>query len=382
MDYEALKELLRPLQPDMVATLKELVERESPSDDKARLDALARYLQGRFTVLGAETTLLPQESAGDLLRVVSPTQGATWSTPPALLLCHMDTVWPAGTLAARPFRVEEGRAYGPGAYDMKAGIVVVEFALRAVRDLKLRLPRPVIVLLTSDEEVGSVTSRTVIEDLARRSQYVLVLEPPLRTGALKTARKGVGRFVLEIEGRAAHAGVEPEKGLSAVQELAQQVLYLHSLADPQQGTTINVGVVRGGTRPNVVPARAEAEVDVRVWTMEEAGRVGAAIKLAQAFTPGVQLHVRGDFTRPPMERTTASTVLFRRAQEIGRGLGLDLGEDSTGGGSDANFTAALGIPTLDGLGAVGDGGHADHEHVVVDSLPERAGLLAALLLDL
>jgi glutamate carboxypeptidase len=307
---------------------------------------------------------------------------AAWASPPALLLCHMDTVWPAGTLAARPFRVEEGRAYGPGSYDMKAGIVIAEFALRAVRDLGLRLPRPVLLLLTADEEVGSKVSRPLIEEMAHRSQYVLVLEPSLGTGALKTARKGVGRFTVEIVGRAAHAGVEPEKGLSAVLELAHQIVYLQGLADAGQGTTINVGVVRGGTRSNVVPAYAEAEVDVRVWTMAEAGRVTEGIKNVQPHIPGIQLRVQGGLGRPPMERTTASAVLFRRAQEIGRQLGLDLGETSTGGGSDANFTAALGIPTLDGLGAIGDGGHADHEHVLIDSLPERAALLTALLVNL
>jgi glutamate carboxypeptidase len=382
MNYQELKAHLVSLRSDMVQALRELVERESPSDDKPLLDALAGYLQGRFAGLAAEAAILPHENSGNGLRVVAPPQSVSWASPPALLLCHMDTVWPAGTLAARPFRVEEGRAYGPGTYDMKSGIVIAEFALRAIRDLDLRLPRPVLLLVTADEEIGSKASRPLIEELAQRSQYVLVLEPALATGALKTARKGVGRFVVEIEGRAAHAGVEPEKGISAVKELAHQILYLQGLADPAQGTTLNVGVVRGGTRTNVVAAYAEAQVDVRVWSMAEAERVAAAIKDIQPYTPGIQLRARGGFARPPMERTTASAVLFRRAQEIGRYLGLDLGEASTGGGSDANFTAALGISTLDGLGAVGDGGHADHEHVLVDSLPERAALLAALLVNL
>ncbi len=367
----------------MVTLLRELVEHESPSDDKPRLDALAGYLRQYFAGLGAaEATLLPVPGAGDHVRVVFAAQGGGWSAPPALLLCHFDTVWPAGTTAARPFRVAEGRAYGPGVYDMKGGIVVAAFALQAIRDLNLPLPRPVLLLLSSDEEAGSGTSRPIIEELARRSQYVLVLEPPLGTGALKTARKGVGRFVVEITGRAAHSGVEPEKGISAIHELAQQVLRLHGLADPRQGTTVNVGVVRGGTRTNVVAAYAEAEVDVRVWTDAEADRVGQAILQSRPFTPGITLRARGGFGRPPMERTTASAVLFRRAQEIGGYLDLDLDEASTGGGSDANFTSALGIPTLDGLGACGDGGHADHEHVLVDSLPGRAALLAALLLSL
>lgn len=382
MNYEALKAHLARMQADMVRALQSLVERESPSDDKPRLDALAHFLQGRFGALGAEATVLPQVETGDQLRVVFPRQSGSWAAPPALLLCHMDTVWPAGTLALRPFRVEEGRAYGPGAYDMKAGIVAAEFALRAVTELGLRLPRPVLLLLNADEEIGSGASRPLIEELARRSQYVFVLEPPLASGALKTARKGVGRFVVEIVGRAAHAGVEPEKGISAVLELAHQIVSLQGLADAGQGTTINVGVVHGGTRSNVVAAHAEAQVDVRVWSMDEAARVAAAIKGLEPQGTGIQLRVRGGFGRPPMERTTASTVLFRRAQEIGRYMGLDLTEASTGGGSDANFTAALGIPTLDGLGVAGDGGHADHEHVLVESLPERAALLAALLVNL
>lgn len=383
IDYPALREHLALLQPAMVTLLRELVEYESPSDDKPRLDALACYLREYFAALGAaDATLLPVQEAGDHVRVVFAAPGGGWSAPPALLLCHFDTVWPAGTTAARPFRIEDGRAYGPGVYDMKGGIVIAAFALQAIRDLNLPLPRPVILLLNSDEEIGSSTSRPIIEELARRSQYVLVLEPPLGTGALKTARKGVGRFVMEITGRAAHSGVEPEKGLSAIQELAQQILRLHDLADARLGTTINVGVVRGGTRTNVVAAHAEAEVDVRVWTEEEVRRVGEAILQSAPFTPGVTLRVRGGFGRPPMERSTAGAVLFRRAQEIGRYLDLDLTEAATGGGSDANFTAALGIPTLDGLGACGDGGHADHEHVLVDLLPGRTALLAALLLGL
>jgi glutamate carboxypeptidase len=243
-------------------------------------------------------------------------------------------------------------------------------------------PRGVEVLFTSDEEIGSPTSRSLIEGLARHSAYALVLESPLPGGRLKTARKGVGGFTVEIEGKAAHAGVEPEKGISAVTELARQVLRINALAEPSAGTTLNVGVVEGGTTPNVVPARARARVDVRVTTAAEAQRTEKALRALAPVTPGARLTVVGGFNRPPMERTPAIAALFDNARRIGETLGLFLTEGSTGGGSDGNLTAALGVPTLDGLGALGGGAHADDEHILIDSLPERAALLACLLLDL
>jgi glutamate carboxypeptidase len=286
-----------------------------------------------------------------------------------------------GSFATHPFRVEEGKAYGPGIFDMQNSLVLVEYALRAVRDLALALPRPVTVLITSDEEVGSPTSRTLIEEEARRSAYVLVMESPLPGGVLKTSRKGVGRYTVEITGRAAHAGVEPEKGVSAIQELAHQVLKLHSLTELAQGTTVNVGVVHGGTVVNVVAAQAVAEVDVRAWSQAEAERIDQGILGLLPVTPGAQVRVRGGWNRPPLERRMTA-ALFAQAQTIGRALGLTLDEGGTGGGSDGNFTAALGIPTLDGLGTPGHGAHADHEHIEVDQMPGRAALLAALLLKL
>ncbi len=298
------------------------------------------------------------------------------------MLLHFDTVWPAGTLADMPFRIEDDRAYGPGTFDMKASLVLVEFALRAIRESGRRLPRPVVVLCTSDEEIGSPTSRRLIEEHARRSAYALVMEAPLPGGRLKTARKGVGRFSLTIEGRPAHAGVEPEKGISAVRELAHQILQVHALADSSAGTTVNVGVVRGGTTPNVIPAQATAEVDVRVVTADEEHRIEAAFAGLKAVTPGVRLSVQGGFNRPPMERSPQIAALFERVRQIGQTLGLDLEEGSTGGGSDGNFTAAMGLPTIDGLGMPGAGAHAHHEHIEIAAFPERAAFLAALLLEL
>jgi glutamate carboxypeptidase len=363
----------------MVEALEALVVRESPSRDKPALDALAGFLAERFGALGLDVERLPSESGGDHLRL---RLGRAGDAPPGLVLCHFDTVWPIGTLARMPFRVDDGRAFGPGAFDMKASLVLAEFAVRALNATGRRLPRPVVFLFTSDEEVGSPTSRRWIEEEARRSAYVLVPEPPLPGDRLKTSRKGVGRYSLEVTGRPAHAGVEPEKGVNALVELAHQVLAITALADPSKGTTVNVGLARGGTTPNVVPASATAEVDVRAATADEARRVDAAMAALGPVVPGAVVSVRGGFNRPPMERTPQVVALFERARAVGRTLGLELGEGPTGGGSDGNLTAALGVPTLDGLGTPGDGAHADYEHVLTDALPGRAALLAALLSEL
>ena len=382
MNPKTLTAYFQEQHPMMMAVLRNLVEQESPSTDKPQLDRLAKHLRERFQGAGAEVTALENTTGGDHMRVVFKTDIASSANPPALIIGHYDTVWPVGALADHPFRIADGKAFGPGIFDMKASIVLAEFALRAVEALRLKLPRPVIILLTSDEEIGSPTSRGLIEEHAQQAEYVLVIEPPLPGGVLKTARKGIGYFLMELEGRAAHAGIEPEKGVSAINELAHQILYLHSLNDPSHGSTVNVGIVRGGTRPNVVAAHAEAEVDVRVWTTAEAERLERAILDAKPQTDLVTLKVQGGFKRPPMERTPAIAGLFQRALQVGAELGLTLQEGVTGGGSDGNFTAALGIPTLDGLGVLGAGAHADHEHILVDSIPSRAALLTALLQQL
>jgi glutamate carboxypeptidase len=379
LDPRALLDPLHGSLPGMLEALELLVSHESPSTAKEYLDRLARLLEARFASLGGQATLLTDPIQGDHVQVVIPGPD---SRRPGLILCHYDTVWPLGTLEKMPFRLQDGRAYGPGAFDMKASIVMVEFALRAIAALGLRLPRPFVVLLTSDEEIGSPGSRSWIEQHARQAGYALVIEPPSKDGALKTARKGVGRFFLEIEGKAAHAGTQPGEGVSATHELAHQILNLQRLNDPERGTTVNVGVVRGGTRRNVVAARAEAEIDVRVWTTQEAQRFERAIRDLKPFHQGAALHVRGGFSRPPMERTPMIAGLLAQAQQVGRMMDLDLKESRTGGGSDANLTAALGLPTLDGLGAIGDGAHADHEHIQIDSWPIRTSLLAALMLRL
>jgi len=361
-------------------SLEYLVRLESPSRDKQALDTLGTYLANVLRGMGASVEVVSNEQGGDhiLARFA-----ARSSKRPALVLGHFDTVWPKGTLKRTPFRVEaDGRACGPGIFDMKAGIAALLWALPMLKSSPAPDPRPVWVLLTSDEEIGSPTSRGLIEDLARQCAYVLVLEPPLADGGLKTARKGVGRFYLEIEGKAAHAGAAPEQGRSAVIELAHQIFAIQNLQDLAAGTTVNVGTVAGGTTANVVPASASAEIDVRVLSAREATRISAAISALVPVTRDVRITVTGGFTRPPMERTPVIAKLFEQAQRIGRRLGIELTEGSTGGGSDGNFTAALGIPTLDGLGIRGGGGHADHEHILIESITPGVELLTALLLQL
>lgn len=361
----------------LLAEVQRLVELESPSTDKVAVDRLVAYLRARARELGAAIEEYPQVDYGDLTVVSWPAHGEV-PTEPLLVLTHIDTVWPVGTLARRPFRIEGDTAYGPGIYDMKASVVMFLEAVRLLRERHLR-HRPIRWLINTEEEVGSPVSRPLIEREAQSSALVLCLEPPAPGGALKTARKGVGMFTVRISGRAAHAGAEPERGVSAIQELANQIAYLHSLNDPATGTTVNVGVVGGGTRSNVVAAEAWAKVDVRVATREEAERVTAAVLGARPWLHGATVTVEGGLNRPPMERTPAIAAAFERAREIGRELGLELREAATGGASDGNFTAALGVPTLDGLGCPGDGAHAEHEQISLSGLIERTALLALLL---
>jgi glutamate carboxypeptidase len=377
MDPHALLAYFDARHAEMIDVIRQLVTQETPSSDKARLDAFADFLAQRFTAGGAAVEILPSTRGNHVRARFGPATDAK----PALILCHYDTVWAVGSLATHPFRIEEGKAYGPGIFDMQSSLMLAEYALRAAQDLALPLPRPVTVLITSDEEVGSPTSRTLIEDEARRSAYALVMESPLPGGVLKTSRKGIGGFRVEITGRAAHAGVEPERGISAIQELAHQILKLHSLTDMAAGTTVNVGVVQGGTVSNVVAPHAVAEIDARAWTQAEADRLSTAILGLTPVTPGATLTISGGWNRPPLERRMTAD-LFARAQVIGRALGLELGEGGTGGGSDGNLTGALGIPTLDGLGVPGHGAHADHEHIEVDQISGRAALLTALLTQL
>jgi glutamate carboxypeptidase len=347
--------------------LRELVETESPTGHSEGLRAVAARVAEELELFGGEPRFV-----GDHLRVELSGHG-----DPLLLLGHVDTVWEVGTLAEMPFRIENGRAYGPGAYDMKAGLVVLVEAIRAAGERR----RALRVFLTADEEVGSLTGRPLIEEAAYGVAAALVLEPPTPRGNLKTARKGLARYRLVVRGRAAHAGTHPDEGASAVEELAHQILVLRGLSDPRHGITVNVGVVRGGVRENVVADHAEAWIDVRVTHAGDVPHIEDALRKLSPVVEGTSLELEGGFTRPPLERSPGSARLFEQAREHGAKLGLDLHESSSGGGSDGNLVGALGVPVLDGLGAEGGGAHARDEHVLLDSVPVRAQLLSQLLIE-
>lgn len=358
---------------DTLAMIEALVRLESPSTDKAAVDRCGAALAGMLRTAGAAVETLSQPERGDHVLARFAGVGA-----PVLVLGHVDTVWPVGTLERMPLRRDGDRLHGPGSFDMKAGIALALTAVAALRASGLG-HRPVTMLWTTDEEIGSATSRAVIEGEARNAAEVLVLEPALPGGALKTARKGCGEFELTVHGVAAHAGLDPGKGASAIHELAQQIAAVERLQDLPRGISVNVGIVSGGTRPNVVAEEARAVIDVRAPTRAAADAVSTAIARLQPVRAGTRLTIRGGFERPPMERTPSVVELFTRASAIAARFGRELREGSAGGGSDGNFTAALGVPTLDGLGAVGDGAHAVHEHVEISSLPWRAALIAGLL---
>jgi glutamate carboxypeptidase len=353
--------------------IETLVRLESPSTDKAAVDRCGEALSGMLRAAGGAVDRLRRSDRGDHVRARFAGSGT-----PVLLLGHFDTVWPAGTLERMPLRRDGDRLYGPGTFDMKAGIALALTAIAALRDTAT--PHPALTTLwTTDEEIGSESSRAEIEDEARRSRAVLVLEPALPGGALKTARKGCGEFRLTVHGISAHAGLDPGKGASAIHELAAQIADIERLQDLPRGISVNVGVVSGGTRPNVVADEARAVIDARAPSRAAAEAVESALRALQPRRPGTRLTIEGCFERPPMERGPGVIALFSRASRVAASLGRALGEGSAGGGSDGNFTAALGVPTLDGLGAVGDGAHAAHEHVEMSSLPWRAALLAGLL---
>jgi glutamate carboxypeptidase len=364
-------------QPWLLDTIQSIVAAESPTDDKAAVDACGRLVEQTLASTGARVTRLPQRARGDHLR-------AEWGSgaDQILVLGHFDTVWPVGQVASMPVAHNEGRLHGPGIFDMKAGFSLGMQAMRALQHTNGMPSARVVMLLTTDEETGSATSRTAIEDEARRSRAVLVLEPSLPGGAVKTSRKGCGEYEVIVRGKAAHAGIDPRSGASAIRELALQVIRLDALQDIDRGVTVNVGRIAGGSRTNVVPDLATAAVDVRVPTMADAGAVDAALRGLRPELQGTSIEVRGGVDRPPLERSDAVIRLYQMARQVAAELGHGLAEGSTGGGSDGNFTAALGIPTLDGLGATGDGAHALHEHVIVADLPWRAALIAGMLQQL
>ena len=369
-------------QPAMLRDLGALVSIESPSDDKPGVDAASRLVAGWLQALGGKVRWHRQKKFGNLLEVRIATTRAksrAAAEKPVMLLGHLDTVWPMGTLAAMPFRVTKDRAFGPGVYDMKAGVVMVVHALAILREADA-LRRPVVVLLHSDEEVGSPVSRAVTESVAQECSAVFLLEPAQGPrGAYKTARKGVGQYWVRVEGVAAHSGVDFEKGHSAVLELARQVEAISRFTDLKIGLTVNPGLIRGGTRSNVIAAEAGAEIDVRIARMRDAARVERLFRTLRPVNRACKLHITGGMNRPPMERSAGTIKLYRQAKAFAAAMGFELEEASTGGGSDGNFTAALGIPTLDGMGAVGEGAHAPHESIQLEVLALRTALLAAMI---
>jgi glutamate carboxypeptidase len=368
------------MEPQLVQWLISLINSDTPSDQKSALDLLAKRLAEQFQLYGAKVRLVENREAGNHL-IARLFPGAQ-PKKQVLILGHMDTVWGMGESKRRPARIEDGKVFGPGAFDMRGGITLM-LALAYFLSLhETQLSRPVTFFLDSDEEVGSLTSRALIEEEAGKSEVVLVCEPCLPGGALKTFRKGVGEFVISARGIAAHAGVDYEKGVSAIKEIAYQVLELDRLNDFEKGTTVNVGVIRGGSRSNVIADSAQIFVDLRISSVTEGERLARHIFRLEPKLKGTQLEILGGINRPPLERTNQIVQLFQRARALAAELGIELEEGSTGGGSDGCFTAALGIPTLDGLGPDGAGPHALHEHVLINSLAPRAALLSQLVLKL
>jgi glutamate carboxypeptidase len=369
----------------MVSTIRDLVEIESPSDNKAAVDRIAEAVAENFSRLGGEIRFHRSKQFGDHLQV----NFAGRSAKPVLLLGHYDTVYPLGTLATMPCRAGGNKLTGPGVLDMKSGIALILHALAALQDWNSNnngktqhgdLLRPVTIFLVSDEEVGSASSRSITEALAKTAAAVLVLEPSFgREGAVKTARKGVGEYLVKVTGKASHAGLDFQKGVNAIRELARQIEKVSRFTELKKGLTVNVGMVSGGSRTNVVPAEATAEVDVRIARMKDAAGIDKKMRSLRPFNRKCKIEVSGDINRPPMERTAGVAALYAQAAAIARDLGWKLGEAAVGGGSDGNFTAGLGIPTLDGLGGVGDGAHAIHEHILISELPRRAALIAGLI---
>ena len=361
----------------IVETIRQMVEMESPSDNKAAVDKLGRWLASKFEALGGHSKFHRTLDFGDHLQVDFSGRDRR---RPVLLLGLIDTVYPLGTLASMPCRITDGRLWGPGALDMKAGIAFMLHALDALRDQDGTLPRAVTVLLVSDEEVGSDSSRRITEETAKRSDSVLVLEPSYGLeGALKTARKGVGEYQLKVTGVAAHSGLDFDKGQSAILELARQIERLSKFSDLKRGLTVNVGVIEGGTRVNVVPAQATATIDVRVAKMSDGAGIDRKLRSLKPINRKCRLQLSGSIDRPPLERSPNVVTLFGKASELAKQLGWKLTEAAVGGGSDGNLTAALGVPTLDGLGGVGEGAHAVHESILISECARRTALLASLI---
>lgn len=370
----------RTLEPQMILWLRNLINTDSPSNDKLALDKLAQHLGDQLSNDGGTVEIIPNDLGGNHL--IARFSGHSRDLKPILILGHLDTVWDKGEARRRPARLEDGKIFGPGSFDMRGGITLMLAMARYLSLNKSIIKRPVTILLDSDEEIGTPTARTLIEREAKECAVTLVLEPCIPGGALKTARKGTGTFLITATGLAVHAGIDYYNGVSAIKEIAHQILELYNLNDFDKGTTINPGVIRGGSRSNVVADRAEIEVDVRVSTISEGKKLIQKINTLQTKLKGSEIKIEGGLNRPPLERTKKVIQLFQRAHQLATELGIELREGSTGGGSDGCFTAAMGIPTLDGLGPDGAGAHALDEHIILESLVPRAALLTHLVINL
>jgi glutamate carboxypeptidase len=374
---QGLLDWLRGRTGEMTDLLGRLASAESPSLDPQAQGEARAILEAELSGLDLSVELLPGRETGDHLLATAP--NGDGGEPIQLLLGHLDTVWPVGTLTTMPVRIEDGLLYGPGVFDMKGGLVQMIFALRALAEHGIEPAYRPVVLVNADEEIGSRDSRRHVERLAREAARVLVAEPAYGpAGKLKTARKGVGSFTLTVQGVASHAGLDPEAGVSAILELSHQVQRLFALNDPDRGITVNVGTIDGGLRPNVIAPEAVARIEARVVDAEDAALVDEQIRGLEPIADGVSLQVEGRFGRPPLERTPRNRALWRLARDAATELEIEIDEALAGGGSDGNVASAF-AATLDGLGAVGDGAHAEHEHVIVELMPERAALLALLL---
>ena len=371
-----LRSYFRSRQGELVHLLKQLVALESPTNDKKAVDACGAFVARELRRVGCRVAVHPQKDVGDLITAEFSPGRLKDADDEILVLTHIDTVWPAGQIAKMPFYVQGHRLYGPGALDMKAGVAMVLAALRCLHGLNLRPGKRITVFVNSAEETGSAAANDLIRKLARRASLVLCLEPALPGGALKLERKGRLVVRLEVRGRSAHAGT-PEKGVSAIEELAAQIARFKRLRTGE--ATVNVGLIGGGDKPNVVAESAWAVLDIRFWKAKDRDRILKVLRESVPTLRGARLKVTVESQTPPMEKTKASEKLFVRAQEIAAGLGLPLKGGKTGGGSDASLAAGLGVPTLDGLGPDGDGLHAEHEHILVPSFVERTALLTELL---
>jgi glutamate carboxypeptidase len=368
------------IQKEIVQTIREFVAIESPSDNKLAADRMSALLAARFQALGGHARVHRSEDFADSVQIdFAGREKTKTKTKPVLLLGHFDTVYPLGTLATMPCQLSAGRLHGPGVLDMKSGIALMLYAIQVLQSEPGGLPRPVTVFLASDEEVGSRSSRRITEALARESAAVLVLEPAAPRGAVKTARKGVGNYLLTVKGVAAHAGLDPDKGHSAIVELARQITAVSKMNDLRRGLSVNPGVIRGGTRTNVIAADAAVEMDVRIKERKQAVALDRKLRSLKAFDKHCRLSIEGGINRMPMERNAGVVALYKKAQAIAKHLNWKLEEAAVGGGSDGNFTAGIGIPTLDGMGGAGGGAHAVHEHIVISELPRRAVLLAGMI---